>query len=118
MTSYGTYCVISIVALIASFTAAILITKTYELPKLNTANTCSVNILGGVPKVGDNCNVWDDKTQTCFKGHIVKKTIDGKEVLACEKKPIVPAIICLVISGLSLIAAIAFGYLHYKNKSA
>lgn len=117
--TYGTYCVVSIVCLILSFTAAILIGKSYELPKLNTANTCSVNILGGVvPKVGDNCNVWDDKTQTCFKGHIVKKTINGKEVLECEKKPIVPAIICLVITGLSLIAAITFGYLHYKNKSA
>ena len=116
--TYGTYCVVSIVCLILSFTAAILIGKSYELPKLKTQGTCSVNTLGVVPKVGDSCNVWDDKTQTCFKGHIVKKTIDGKEVIECEKKPIVPAIICLVITGLSLIAAITFGYLHYKNKSA
>lgn len=118
MTSYGTYCVVSIVTLIVSFTAAILISKRYELPDFKTANSCSVNTLGVVPKVGDSCNVWDDKTQTCFKGHIVKKTVDGKERFECEKKPIVPAIICLVIAGLSLIAAIAFGYLHYKNKSA
>lgn len=116
MTSYGTYCVISIVTLIASFTAAILIGKSYELPNLNTANTCSVT-LGVVPKVGDKCNAWDDKTQKCFKGQIVKKTVDGKEVLACEKKPVVSAIICLVIAAVSLIAAIIFGYLHHKDKS-
>lgn len=117
--TYKTYCVISIVSLIGFFTAAILIGKSYELPQLKTQDTCSVNILGGVvPKVGDKCNAWDDKTQKCFKGQIVKKTVDGKEVLACEKKPVVPAIICLVIAAVSLIAAIIFGYLHYKNKSA
>ena len=117
MTSYGTYCVISIVFLIAFFTAAVLVAKSYELPNLKTANSCSVSKLGVVPKVGDKCNAWDENTQTCFKGQIVKKTVNGKEELVCEKKPIVPAIICLVIAGLSLIAAIAFGYLHYKNKS-
>ena len=116
--TYRTYCVVSIVSLVGFFTAAILIGKSYELPQLKTQDTCSVIKLGVVPKVGDRCNAWDDKTQKCFKGgQIVKKTVNGKEVLECEKKPVVSAIICLVISGLSLIAAIAFGYLHYKNKS-
>ena len=113
MASYGTYCVASIVSLIGFITAAVLIEKSYELDNLKTENACSAITSGVVykPKVDDKCNVWYDKTQTCFKGQIV----NANGQLACEKKLIVPALICLVLAGVSLIAAIAFGYMYYNK---
>ena len=116
--TYKRYCVISIVFLIISFTAAILIGKRYEIPDFKTKNACEINTTTVVPKVGDSCKVWDDNTEKCLKGSIVKKMVNDKEQLVCEKKPIVWAIICLVIAGLSLIAAIFCGYKYHTNKSA
>jgi hypothetical protein len=116
--TYGTCCVISIVFLIISFTAAILIGKRYEIPDFKTKNACEINTTTVVPKVGDSCKVWDDNTEKCLKGSIVKKMVNDKEQLVCEKKPIMLAIICLVIAGLSLIAAIFCGYKYHTNKSA
>ena len=121
MATNGTYCIISMVSLIGFFTVAILIGKSYELSDFKTADTClnrPPSTPGVVQQVGDVCNVWDSSAQKCLKGSIAKKTVNGKDKLVCEKKPIVSAFICLILAVISLIVAIVFGHKYYKNKSA
>jgi hypothetical protein len=116
--AYGTNCIISIISLIIAIIAAVVIVSSYEFPDLKTENDCMSITSGITPKVGDSCKVWDDNTKKCLKGSIVKKSVNGIDQLFCEKKPITLGIVFLAIAGLSFIAAIVFGYLYYKNKSA